>query len=301
MASFVCAFDSPPLPPGAEGADSNSQGFSFVCAQRLAHKPDVNESRQEFFPISALKTLWALNPSEILMETPKDSDSSRWLLFLCLCFLVSATAVLVDKEQLANAVASPNRSLSSVYVCFVVRTYWGHGQHGSDTLKRLLRNLQAQNHAYWEALLVVADSMTFPDLPYLVQRLNDDRIWIFADLVSLEFTARNEDGGWVADYHRKLYGVTDDAIRACRPNTRWVVITNGDNVYGREFLDELVRVDALGVELVAFDFYSRYYNPTGVPCERFAQEVDRPPCKVNETATTRLERTTLGLGPKLSL
>ncbi|CAD7702246.1 unnamed protein product, partial [Ostreobium quekettii] len=198
-----------------------------------------------------------------------------WAL-LCLLCLLSA-----EGQPSPKASSLAERAVASWSVCFVVRTYWRHGAHGDNSLERLLRSLQAQGHADWEALLVVVDSMTFPDLPHLVRGLRDDRIWVFADLVGRELAARGEGGGWADGYHRSLYGVTDEAVRGCRPGTAWVVVTNGDNEYGAGFLEALGREATSGAELVGFDFFSRYYNPTGIPCDRFSKGEGRPPCKEN--------------------
>jgi hypothetical protein len=48
---------------------------------------------------------------------------------------------------------------------------------------------------------------------------------------------------------------------ACPKNTRWVVVTNGDNDYDPKFLSVLVQQH--DAEVVAFDYYSRYQRPTG--------------------------------------
>jgi hypothetical protein len=53
----------------------------------------------------------------------------------------------------------------------------------------------------------------------------------------------------------------------CSPETEWVVFTNGDNVYHKEAFATLHAED--DAEAVAWDFYSRYHRPTGIPCERF--------------------------------
>ena len=47
-----------------------------------------------------------------------------------------------------------------------------------------------------------------------------------------------------------------------------MVFTNGDNVYHTDaFASLAAQPDA---DVVAWDFYSRYHRPTGVPCDRFA-------------------------------
>ncbi|GMH32793.1 hypothetical protein BSKO_00627 [Bryopsis sp. KO-2023] len=168
-----------------------------------------------------------------------------------------------------------------VKICFVVRTYRGHGEGGDGSLKRLLQSLQRSPHQNWEAVLVVMDSEPFTDFSLLLLGLSDDRIWVFADIVNPQFTAKNLNGDWHPKYHKRLYELTDEAIRrGCPPDAKWVVATNGDNEYGVGFMGEIVLADSLGAELVAFDYYSRYQRPTVAPCERFATG-NRPPCKEN--------------------
>lgn len=48
---------------------------------------------------------------------------------------------------------------------------------------------------------------------------------------------------------------------ACPPETRWVVVTNGDNDYDPHFMSVLAQQRE--AEAVAFDYYSRYQRPTG--------------------------------------
>ena len=68
--------------------------------------------------------------------------------------------------------------------CFVVRTYWGHGDAHGGGLRRFLRSLQRQQHSRWEAVLLVADSRPFPELHHILLDLNDTRAWVFAEWVS---------------------------------------------------------------------------------------------------------------------
>ena len=61
---------------------------------------------------------------------------------------------------------------------------------------------------------------------------------------------------------------------------RWVIVTNGDNEYSSSTFQELAQ--AGNMDIVAFDYYSRYQRPTAPPCERFAQAQGLPACKVNK-------------------
>lgn len=80
------------------------------------------------------------------------------------------------------------------------------------------------------------DGKPFEDLPAILQRVNDERVWMFADHIGQNF-APKVNGQAVTAYHEKLYNLTDDAIRACPRTSRWVVITNGDNLYADTFLE----------------------------------------------------------------
>eukprot|EP00882_Tetradesmus_deserticola_P018564 GHRQ01019939.1.p1 GENE.GHRQ01019939.1~~GHRQ01019939.1.p1 ORF type:complete len:144 (+),score=32.35 GHRQ01019939.1:1188-1619(+) len=85
--------------------------------------------------------------------------------------------------------------------------------------------------------------------------------------ISAKYQPKTADGKqWMNDYHAKLYNLTDEAIRACPRNTRWVGVTNGDNDYDPKFLSVLVQQQ--DAEVVAFDYYSRYQRPTGACAKR---------------------------------
>eukprot|EP00884_Botryococcus_braunii_P001944 jgi/Botrbrau1/11750/Bobra.0195s0075.1 len=145
-------------------------------------------------------------------------------------------------------------------LCVVIRTYWGHG--GNDTsLEALIHSLQRQRFSAWEAIIIVMDGKPFEDLPHILQRVNDERVWMFADYIGQQF-APKINGQAVTAYHEKLYNLTDNAIRAYT------------------FLERLMT--AGDVDLVAFDYYSRYQRSTGPPCLRFASAADLPRCKDNK-------------------
>ena len=90
----------------------------------------------------------------------------------------------------------------------------------------------------WEALLLVMDSRPFPDLHHILQEINDDRVWVYAEWVrratlhlgllparfpaqprapgwpqaGVEYTPK-VGGQWTSKYHGLLYNLTDEAIR----------------------------------------------------------------------------------------
>ncbi|EFJ52303.1 hypothetical protein VOLCADRAFT_102964 [Volvox carteri f. nagariensis] len=166
-------------------------------------------------------------------------------------------------------------------VCFVIRTYWAHGDTwGDKSLRRILGSLRNQTLGRWEALLVVMDNRPFPELRRIVRELNDSRIWVQAEWINFKYNPK-ESGSWSPGYHNKLYNLTDTAIRACPAKSYWVVATNGDNSYDSKFV-ETVFAAPRGVDVVAVNFYSRYQRPTALPCERFEEGEGVPHCKENE-------------------
>jgi len=159
-------------------------------------------------------------------------------------------------------------------VCFVVRTYWGHGDAHGGELRSFLTSLQDQTVGAWEAVLVMVDKTPFTEAYDIIRDLNEtSRAWIYTEWIGERYTPKQPDGTWTEGYHGTLYNVTDDAIRACAPGSDWVVATNGDNVYGRHFIQKVIENGQdPSIDLVAFDFYSRYQRPAMPSCERFSME-----------------------------
>ncbi|KAG1653816.1 hypothetical protein FOA52_001019 [Chlamydomonas sp. UWO 241] len=135
-------------------------------------------------------------------------------------------------------------------------------------------------HRRLELLLLVQDGKPFHELPGIVSQLADPRVRIYAQNEGEQYSARMADGTWNPAYHDMLYALTDEAIRACSPETRWLLITNGDNEYAAQLIPRLLQVPA-DVDIVALDFYSRYQRVTAETCMRFAAAPGAPPCKQN--------------------
>ena len=93
------------------------------------------------------------------------------------------------------------------------------------------------------------------------------------------------NGTWDPSYHGLLYNLTDDAIQACPPTTRWLVVTNGDNEYAEDFMTRVIAESTQTQDdvpdIIAFDYYSRYHRVTMPACERFAASHAAPLCKPN--------------------
>ena len=120
----------------------------------------------------------------------------------------------------------------------------------------------------------MVDKKPFTEAYDIIRDLDEtSRAWIYTEWIGEDFKPKQPDGSWTEGYHGTLYNVTDDAIRACSPEATWVVATNGDNVYGRHFIQKVLeRGNDTSIDLVAFDFYSRYQRPTMPSCERFSTE-----------------------------
>ncbi|KAK9822636.1 hypothetical protein WJX81_002024 [Elliptochloris bilobata] len=186
-------------------------------------------------------------------------------------YWASTVLLIVGATMMAVSKAKPQ-------VCVVIRTFYGHGDSSGGGLRQLIQSLQRQTISTWEAVLLVADSVPFSDLPHILQDLADDRVWVYAEWIGPQYAPRT-DGDWTPGYHGLLYNITDAAVRACPASTQWVLITNGDNEYASIFLERLLAAPT--ADAIAFDYYSRYQRPTGVPCERFARQPGAPACKSN--------------------
>jgi hypothetical protein len=174
------------------------------------------------------------------------------------------------------------------HICVIIRTYWAHGPrggHAKDPLDEMLSYFVHNDHKRLELLLLVQDGKPFHELPGIVSQLADPRVRIYAQNEGERYAARissagDDDGTWNPAYHDMLYALTDEAVRACSPDTRWLLITNGDNEYDAQLIPRLLQVPD-DVDLVALDFYSRYQRVTAETCMRFAAVPGGPHCKEN--------------------
>ncbi|MEW5307790.1 MAG: hypothetical protein WDW36_010166 [Sanguina aurantia] len=196
--------------------------------------------------------------------------------------LFQASEPTVQRSAAGHSTSRRTRAgaAQEAHICFVIRTYWGHGPRGSGSLHRMLQWLHASPYKRWSALLMVMDDSPFHELPGMVAGLKDPRVSIFAQQEGAEYAARLPSGGWRPHYHQRLYNLTDAAMAGCDTLTQWVLPTNGDNEYDARLLPRLSAVPP-AVGLVALDYYSRYQRPTARPCERFAAGASFPSCKAN--------------------
>lgn len=173
------------------------------------------------------------------------------------------------------------RDRRSQHACFVVRTYWGHGDAQGGELRTFLHSLQNQTVNDWEVLLIVVDSKPFEEVHDIVNDFDDERIYVLTEWNGDTFTPK-EYGAWVGEYHQHLWNATDFAISLCSPETEWLIVTNGDNIYGKSFLRTVFDKDKEGIDLIAFDFYSRFNRPSMPACERHTPALNpESSCKTN--------------------
>ena len=136
------------------------------------------------------------------------------------------------------------------------------------TLKRTLRALRRLDDPRWEALVVQTDATPIPGLYQLLAEFLDPRI----RPIVFEDAPATSSGG---------YEVTDRALALARAS-KWLVVTNGDNIYDASFLESL----SSSSDLVAFDFYSRHVSAmdtryVGEGCERYFSAGTHGMCKRN--------------------
>eukprot|EP00607_Mallomonas_marina_P005693 CAMPEP_0182431324 /NCGR_PEP_ID=MMETSP1167-20130531/48229_1 /TAXON_ID=2988 /ORGANISM="Mallomonas Sp, Strain CCMP3275" /LENGTH=344 /DNA_ID=CAMNT_0024617535 /DNA_START=90 /DNA_END=1121 /DNA_ORIENTATION=- len=125
-------------------------------------------------------------------------------------------------------------------VVFIIRTYHGHFTTESVfNLPKMLASLQSLTFSKWEAFIINTDTKPLPRLP-----VQDHRIFS----INIYPVRYNE---WIAGYD-----VTDAALERLRQsNFKWVIVTNGDNLYEKDFLDQLE--DTKDIDLIVTDYWSR--------------------------------------------
>ena len=122
---------------------------------------------------------------------------------------------------------------------------------GTDEFKALhaaedLAGVAEAERSRWEALIVQTDATPLPGLYQLLAEFLDARL----RPIVFEDAPATSSGG---------YEVTDRALALAR--AKWLIVTNGDNIYDASFLDSL----SSSSDLVAFDFYSRHVGAMDMP------------------------------------
>eukprot|EP00211_Chloroparvula_japonica_P004695 CAMPEP_0119149090 /NCGR_PEP_ID=MMETSP1310-20130426/42853_1 /TAXON_ID=464262 /ORGANISM="Genus nov. species nov., Strain RCC2339" /LENGTH=675 /DNA_ID=CAMNT_0007141171 /DNA_START=262 /DNA_END=2289 /DNA_ORIENTATION=+ len=146
-------------------------------------------------------------------------------------------------------------------VCIIVRSYEGQVEHQYG-LRALAKSIRGLHYPDWEVIIANTDDTEFHGLARVVAEMNDPRFRVLI-LNGLPAYSRDHSG----------YNVTERAIRRCRPDARWLLMTNGDNVYGPTFLDKVDR----GADITGHNWYSRYLFKAKDMCTSFINTI----CRVN--------------------
>ncbi|GAX77334.1 hypothetical protein CEUSTIGMA_g4780.t1 [Chlamydomonas eustigma] len=196
---------------------------------------------------------------------------------------------LLSSLLLCSAVAGKAVNKEGV-TCFVIKTSWVYGSdnNGDGYLMKQIQALRNQTSSRWVARLAVLDTKPFGSLRKMLKKLDDDRVAVGAEWISGQFRAL-EGQGWAPGYLEKLYNITDEAIRTCPPWTNMVVVSGGSDLHDADFVTEVEKAAAEGVDIFSTGFYSRFQRPTASPCERFAWKEGVPLCKENMLVACQMD------------
>lgn len=158
--------------------------------------------------------------------------------------VVSRAVTKVRSQTRSESVPDP------ISVCFVVRTYFGHQDHQFYNLSMLIQSFVSLP-VHWEAHILVTDISTTKYSSFLRQNEKLDTRIHFSEIPS-EFPLKYD--ACLSAYH-----VTDWGIRRCSEQTEWVVVTNGDNAYGRNSLKN-IEFASEDVDIVLLPVVSRYFR-----------------------------------------
>lgn len=175
-------------------------------------------------------------------------------------------------------------------------TDYSHNDNQFFNLEESIRSLYLQDHKNWELLLLPSDQSTFDQVyPLLVRynhfnavsegsghhrphhhhshhRRDSQETTILSEINRVRLIVHHDElqtyhPEEYAAFHQHLYELTDSAISQCSPDSDWLLVTNGDNTYHRNFLSHLDR----NYDLIAYDFYSRWFMHLRTPlppCDR---------------------------------
>jgi len=113
-------------------------------------------------------------------------------------------------------------------VCIVVRTFRGHAPSTTDpftSASALIPSFLSFKYRNWVSLFIDTDADRSPylDIASVLGRYGDDR------LIALNATIVADGMSVRYDTIDSAYNITDKAIRFCPSDSRWLVVTQGDN------------------------------------------------------------------------
>ncbi len=159
------------------------------------------------------------------------------------------------------------------HVCVIARFFGGQLEDPDYNMKGLLNSLTAQTNSNWEVLLLATDTSDISGVHEVVDTVpTQDQHKL--RLLKYDFLTEEYTPTRAAKFHKKVYRMTDMALRQCSEDTKWLLVTNGDNTYDSTFLEYADHADVDSeVNLLAYDFYSRWLNKG-----KFADKQIFPPC-----------------------
>jgi len=134
------------------------------------------------------------------------------------------------------------------HVCVIVRSYSGHINATEFPLGTFLNCMEAMEYDDWSMYVIVPDVTPAPGIELVLKSRSKrfrSRYHFYETNIHRPWECTNDCG----------YAATDWAIyHACPNNSRWLLVTQGDNEYSPTFLSHLnTTYDAVG-----FDWFSRY-------------------------------------------
>lgn len=152
-------------------------------------------------------------------------------------------------------------------VCVVVRFGAEQVTNEKYNLVHTIDSVVAQDYTNWEMVLIATDNGDISAANRLV-KIYEPAVSERLRLYRLDWVVEKYDPAQKARFHAKVYRFTDYAISKCSSDSKWVLVTNGDNTYHTSFMSYLNP----SYDIIAFDFYSRWYMDKSKfkPCERLA-------------------------------
>jgi len=117
--------------------------------------------------------------------------------------------------------------------------------------------LNQMEYTNWEALFIATDENPIPEINEILKKKNETR---FKHVDMTEYLHPYEDY-WYG------YDITDEAVKRCPSDSRWLLVTNGDNEYSPKTFNYLNE----SYDGIYFNFYSRHFvhvHPTPQEAEK---------------------------------
>lgn len=143
------------------------------------------------------------------------------------------------------------------HVCVIVRFFSKQLNNPIYNLEHLLKSFSLQTHKNWEMMLLSTDPGEIHPLGRILDQFGEtDKVRVLRfDSMLRAYKSRQEK-----TFHHNVYKMTDRAIRHCTPGTKWLLVSNGDNLYDPTFLEHVTLVENQQYDILGTNFHSRWYN-----------------------------------------